>query len=383
MRIGQFSDSFLPIVDGVGRVVFHYADQLGKKGHECYVMAPMGETGYRGGYPFEIVDFLGLPVQQFRLGIPAEPHYKKRLENINLDIVHVHSPFSAGQSGLAYAKKKNIPVVGTFHSKYYDDFLQATGREVLAELGTKYVVDFYSRCDEMWAVSHASAQTLCDYGYRGEVRVMPNGTEIRPRREEDRLRAAAQFGLDGRPMLLFVGQLNRKKNIMKILEASAQMRAAHRLVLAGQGPHEEEIRTRAEALGLGERIVFTGHIGETALLDGLYQNASLFVFPSVYDNGPMVVREAAAMGVPSVVVGGSSAAEGIVHGENGFYCRDDAADLARVMDAALGDPTALRRIGDAARQTIPLDWSILLDRAVERYQTLIELHTLSTTADER
>ena len=55
MKIGQFSDSFLPIVDGVGRVVYHYAMALSRKNEECYVIAPMTDTGFRGGYPFELV----------------------------------------------------------------------------------------------------------------------------------------------------------------------------------------------------------------------------------------------------------------------------------------------------------------------------------------
>ena len=58
MKIGQFSDSFLPIVDGVGRVVYNYATALSRCGEECYVIAPMADTGYRGGYPFELVDFI-------------------------------------------------------------------------------------------------------------------------------------------------------------------------------------------------------------------------------------------------------------------------------------------------------------------------------------
>ena len=56
MRIGQFSESFLPIVDGVGRVVYSYANGLAKGSDECYVIAPQNNTGYRGGYPFELED---------------------------------------------------------------------------------------------------------------------------------------------------------------------------------------------------------------------------------------------------------------------------------------------------------------------------------------
>ena len=150
MRIVQFSDSFLPIVDGVGNVVYHYALNIGKKGHECYVVAPQTDTGYRGGFPFEIVDYVGMPLplmKSYTVGMPAlDAHCRNRLGMVQADIVHVHSPFIAGQAGLLYAQKNNLPIVGTFHSKYYDDFLQITGVELLAEVGVKHVVNFYDKC---------------------------------------------------------------------------------------------------------------------------------------------------------------------------------------------------------------------------------------------
>ena len=72
MRIAQFSDSFLPIVDGVGRVVLSYANNLADKGNECYVIAPMTNTGYRGGYKFEMVDYKAVKLtgRQYKVGVP-------------------------------------------------------------------------------------------------------------------------------------------------------------------------------------------------------------------------------------------------------------------------------------------------------------------------
>ena len=119
MRIIQFSDSFLPIVDGVGNVVYHYALNLGNKGHEVYVVAPQTDTGYRGGYPFEIVDYAPLPllrVKNYTVGMPAlDKHCQNRLGVIQADIVHVHSPFITGQAGISYAQKNGLPLVGTRH----------------------------------------------------------------------------------------------------------------------------------------------------------------------------------------------------------------------------------------------------------------------------
>jgi glycosyltransferase involved in cell wall biosynthesis len=321
---------------------------------------------------------MGVPLpimKSYTAGAPfLDPHCMKRLGMIEADIVHVHSPFVAGRAALAYVKKHRVPMVGTFHSKYYDDFLQITGVELLAEVGTKYVVDFYNRCDEVWAVSSSSADTLRSYGYQGDVRVMTNGTDVRPLPPGAAEAAEARFGLGDRPVLLFVGQMNWKKNLRRILEAAALVKEDYLLVFAGQGPHEKEIRRLSEELGLGDRCVFTGHLTDRDVLNGLFARASLFLFPSLYDNAPMVLREAAAMGTPAVTVRGSSAAEAIRDGENGFLCEDDSEDLARVIRGALSDPANLEKIGRRAAETIPIPWDLLLDRVLERYGALCEAY---------
>ena len=380
LRIGQFTDTFLPVVDGVGRVALAYADTLCHMGHQVTVVSPMYDTGYRGGYPFELVDFqaMSLPgMKQYKQGeAPMDPHYRKRMRMIPLDIVHAHSPFTSGSEALRLASLRKLPLVGTFHSKYYDDFLKATKSEKLARVGVKFVVDFYERCDEVWAVGQATADVLHEYGYEGDIQVMPNGVMIRQADADAMADAERRWGLGRDPMILFVGQMNWKKNILTVLEACAQLHAQgtrFQLVLAGQGPDLKEIEQKIHDLGLADCTHLAGHITDSRLLDGLYARASLFAFPSLYDNAPMVVREAAVMGTPSVLVRGSSAAEIIQNGENGYLCENDPADLARMMRQVLADPEAARKIGENAKETIPVPWEKILETAVGRYERLIAL----------
>ena len=379
MNVGLFSDTFLPIVDGVGRVVYNYATALSRHGENCYVIAPMADTGFRGGYPFELVDFISSELRshkQYNIGIPQlDQHYDARMRDVPLDIIHAHAPFIAGLEAQRLGRRRGIPVIGMFHSRYYDDFYQITGTEMLANIAVATIVNFYQRCDEVWTVSQSSKKTLYDYGYVGDVVVMPNGT---PDIDPSPARAAAaraRFNLPKGPILLYCGQMNWKKNILRILESCAcyaQSGNPFTLVLAGQGPDTNSIKQKAEELGLKDRTRFTGHITNEDDLYGLYENADLFVFPSLYDTSGMVVREAAAMATPSVVVRGCATAEPIVEGENGFLCEDTTESLCAIISTALIESERTKKIGINARKTINLSWDKIAADTVERYAALIE-----------
>lgn len=374
LRIGQFSDTFLPIVDGVGRVVHAYAIELSRLGHQVSVVAAMDNTGHRGNYPFELIDYISYRVPtspQYRTGTPVnDVHYRKRVAMVPLDIVHAHAPFGAGREALRLANRRNIPLIGSFHSKYYDDFYKATKSEALTRLVVANIVAFYEKCDDVWAVSEATAQVLRDYGYTGTLHVMPNGVSLRQPNPAAIKKLEEDYRLGDLPLLLFAGQINWKKNLLRVLEAAALLNRqgqAFRLMLAGMGPDMDEVQQKIRAFGLESCAIITGHIADAVVLDALYARACLFVFPSLYDNAPMVVREAAVLGTPSVLVAGSDAAEIIQDKQNGFLCRDSAEDLCKVLKGALDDPEGTRRIGLAAQASIPIPWSQIMTQVVDGY----------------
>lgn len=187
-------------------------------------------------------------------------------------------------------------------------------------------------------------------------------------------------------MVLFVGQMDWKKNILTVLEACAELKKQGKkfhLLLAGQGIDLSAIEQKLHDLDIQDLAQTLGHITDTSLLDGLYARASVFAFPSLYDAAPMVVREAAVMGTPSVMVRGSTAAEVIRDGENGYLCENDPKDLARVIRGVMEDPEAAGRVGEKARETIPVPWRRVLETAVARYERLVALGKEGKLKDKR
>jgi glycosyltransferase involved in cell wall biosynthesis len=377
MIIGEFCECYPPNVDGVGMVVRSYAEELNKTQEACYYIAPKsaGKQEPAPSEPFPVIQYASVPIpnEAYSVGMPAiDLTFQRDLKDIPFDIVHAHTPFVSALEATRIARERNIPLVATLHSKYYDDVLQKTHSEAIAKAVVWRIVSFFNRCDEVWTVNDSTAEVLRGYGYRGEIVVMPNGTDLWYPTEADALSAQERFGLGTGEVFLFVGQQNFKKNLDTVIEAAALYAKKHRdfrLVSVGQGPDSERLKEMVRSLGLDERVVFTGHITDRDVLKGLYARADLFVFPSLYDTAGLVVREAAAAGTPSLLIEGSCAAEGVTDGENGFLCRNTPEDVCACMERAL--PFA-KEVGARARETIPKPWHEIAEAVADRYEALIE-----------
>lgn len=378
MVIGEFSESYPPHIDGVGMVVRSYCEELSRAGETCYYIAPKNAgRKYKNAAPetFPVIKYASLPIpnEAYSVGLPAlDLSFQLDLNQIPFDIVHAHTPFVSAIEATRIVRERHIPLVATLHSKYYDDILAKTHSEVIANAVVQRVVQFFNRCDEVWTVNEATAEVLRGYGYKREIVIMPNGTNLWYPTYEDARKAEMRFNLGRGNVFLFVGQQNFKKNTDSILKAAALYKktgADFRIVFAGQGPDAERMQAMAQEFGLSANAVFTGHIADREILKGLYARADLFVFPSLYDNAPMVVREAAAAGTPSILIRNSCAADGVIDGENGFLCENTPEDIAACMERAL---KTAKTVGARARDTIPIPWSGIAKQVIDRYTALIE-----------
>lgn len=375
MIIGQFCETYPPQLDGVGRVMLAYCQTLSGLGHRCFYVAPYDKARTAPkGYEALLYPGVGIPGEPYRVGIPSLSRtYARTARNEAFDLVHAHTPFFAGRAARRIARRRGIPLVATFHSKYYDDFYRATHCKPLSRLGVKFVVSFFNSCDEVWAVNDKTADVLRSYGFRGEIITMPNGTDPQCVSDEVYNEALLRFPIkENVPTLLFVGQIDFKKNTRAIVEACALLKAQgqdYQLIMVGAGQDLERLQALCRERGIEDRVIFTGFQSEHEVVLSLYRRADLLVFPSVYDNAPMVVREAAAMGTPALLVRNSCSAEGVTHNENGFLCENTVESIA----AGIRDALPLSKsVGERAKQTIPIPWNVLIQQVLLRYQRLID-----------
>lgn len=385
MIIGQFNDSFKPIMDGVGLCVENYTRWIDAKYGSAYAVVPRVPK-YRDDDSFGVVRYPSLPIpvmKPYRLGIPwASPRIGYFLARTRFDLVHSHSPFVGGRLAERTAIRHDIPHVSTFHTKYRDDIHRFVRSERLAEILVNRIVRFYTGCSAVWTPSEATKATLHEYGYEGEITVAPNGSDLRrPTQAEYRKYREAGDDLIGVAenvfVFLFVGQHRWEKNVELIIRGVGKLNereslpAPIALVFVGEGHASKDMKEMAEDVGISGITRFLGKIVDREIMKSLYARADLFVFPSIYDNAPLVMREAAAYGVPTMVAEGSSSAEVVTDGKNGFVVCNDPEAMAESLAKLLGNRDLVTRAGKNASKTIYRGWEEIVDWVAGEYERII------------
>lgn len=353
MKIGLFTDTFTPQINGVVTVVRMMAREFAALGHEPIVFAPSypdqpEEPGVR------VYRFASRKVNfhpESRLTWP----YRRRIPEVlaELDVVHSHTPFSMGLLALWTAKRYGLPHVHTYHT-YFSEYRHYIPRPFRP---TKRAAErisraFCDRCDLVLAPSEEMKTALESYGVRTAVEAMPFGIDLeafaRPPRQD--VRDALGIPAEA-PLLLTAGRLGPEKNFGFLLEATARVLAQQPqavLVVAGDGPLRNALEAQAAALGLAERVRFTGYLERECLIDA-YRQADVFVFASKTETQGIVLLEAQAAGTPVVAVGAMGVLDVVDDGHSGTLVDENPEAFANATLALLEDPALHQRFSQGAR----------------------------------
>lgn len=393
IRSAQFNDTYFPIVDGVVLTVHSYAELMNKTGYSC-VVTPRPRLSYDDSdksYEVYRTSSMKLSVAEYALPTPKlDSKVRSFLRNRKLDVLHAHSPFMEGTFAASYAKRLGVPSVATFHSKYYDDVINITGSKALAKIVTARIVRFYKSVDSVWACSAGTADTLRSYGYRGNIVVMDNGTTYEMPSDPDALRAkaAAAFKIPtDKHIILFVGHQIWHKNLKLVLDTFKLLDHHcddYRLFIVGNGYDADAIRKYADEQNFRDgRVNFVGKIADRDVLQGLYLSSDLLFFPSVYDNSPLVVREAASMGVPSLLTKGSNAAEAVEHNVSGFTAEENKVAMFREILHIFNTEGLLEKVSAGAKQKVAKTWKEIVPQVQEKYAEIIEEYRFKHRGDSK
>jgi 1,2-diacylglycerol 3-alpha-glucosyltransferase len=368
LRIAFVADTLTGWIGGGVVAGRHFVERL-RREHEVVVIGADVEGPGSVQLPGFRVPVRAMHDMAFTMARPDRARIRAVLAGV--DVVHLHFPFWLSFAVLAEARAAGIPVVGAFHVQP-ENLLRNIGirSPALSRLGYRLWVDhLYGRVDAVICPSPFAERRLREHGLAAPTYVVSNG--VSPDLQRRAGRPGAPLAHD-RLLVLAVGRLASEKRIDVIIDAIARSRhkGRIRLVVAGAGPLEAQLRKRAARLPNGAEIGFAPR----AHLEDLFSSADLFVHASEVELEGIAVLEAMSMGLPVLVADSAeSAAAGFALDDRFLFRSGDVGSLTAKLDALFDHPGALEeartRYAEAARG---YDFGRSVDRLTDIYRSLVE-----------
>ncbi len=404
MRIGLFTDTYRPSINGIVFVVESLKRELENLGHEVYVFCPAKSMS-----PSKQAELLNEDADSRIIRFPSikgaffddydtsvffPPAVQRRIKELELDMVHVFTPSQIGLVGVKAAKKNDIPLVIQHCTDIYEfvDHYPAVLPGALALAGivfpmsvrlrghdlleiaklykpragvTKWNKDIiesvitilYSKADAVIALCRKSCKQLKSWQYDDylyELVLMPNGVNALPRPTKTEVRAfREQWNLaEDDEIFGFVGRLGEEKNLPLLIKSFerhiAKKRPKAKLLFVGDFEYRKTLEEMAAATKYADRIIFTGAMPREKL--GLaYSVLDVFAFPSLKDTQGWVLHEAAHAGLPIVLVD-KELSEVVQDGVNGFIANDNPTSFGQAIITLLEDADKRQEFGAISKK---------------------------------
>jgi glycosyltransferase involved in cell wall biosynthesis len=354
MRIGLFSDAYLPEISGVTTTVHWLKEDLEQLGHEVYVYVP----AYKGATDDDerIFRFRAGKFAFHKASRVALPYSREAMRSLkDLDILHSHTPFSMGLVAVGAATRYHIPHVNTYHTHLMQDrrYLPRPLRPPEKETG-KIIAAFCNRCTAITAPSTPIKEELLSYGVYRPIHVFPFGVKLSLFQQEPVWDPRQELWIpETAPLFLYSGRLAMEKNLPFLLRAFGRIHDEDEraiFVLAGDGPIREELKEQVKASGLSGAVRFSGFLDHPRLID-LYKAADLFLFASKTETQGLVLVESMAAGTPVVAIGELGVLDVVRDGVNGFFAPEDEEGFARIALDLVNNEALYARLKTGSLET--------------------------------
>ena len=403
MRIGLFTDTYRPSINGVVFVVESLKRNLEAQGHEVFIFCParsirpsqQAEAMDEDEHTIRFPSIKGAFYDDYDTSLFFPPLVLSRIKDLDLDVIHIFDPGQVGMMGVYAAFKTDTPLIAQHSTdlrqyvEHYRDGLLLPGllalisllpfvikidgkdiREIMSMYRPRHgrvewniaivehaVTLVYSKCDAVIALSRKSKTQLeswqKDENYRYDITLMPNGVDrIAPPTDAQLKKFRDEWNIDEKDEVFgFVGRLGAEKNLdmlIPALEMVADKRPKARLLFIGDFDHKAVLEEAAANSRYPDRITFTGAI-QRENLGAAYATMDVFTFPSMTDTQGWAVHEAALAGLPIVLVD-HTLSEVLEPGVNGVYAENSAESIAEAVIDLFSHPKKRQEYGEASQR---------------------------------
>lgn len=356
MKIGFFTDSYLPMRNGVVTSVEDCAKALEARGHEVYIIAP-DHPRYKNNkanvYPLPSVKLFA---PEYRMALPIPEKVLLNILQIDFDIIHGHAGGSVSLLGREIARYRNIPYVFTYHT-FWNKYTHYIFEGKIVRPKTMEIASrlFGNICDFIIAPTQRVKKDLLFYGVTRPIHVLPSGIILEKYRDVPKGFLRKKLNIDEKKkILLYVGRLGKEKSLSFLIES---FKIIHRqdpqtvFVLVGTGTERKGLKDLVAELQLEESVYFMGSVSH-ANIQKTYADASIFLFASQTETQGLVILEALASGIPVVTIKDEAFTNVMQDGKNGYMVKNDPAEFAKKVVTLLKDEALRNQLSEGALQSV-------------------------------
>ena len=366
MRIGLFTDSYPPYINGVSTSVETLKLALEKQGHTVYVVTVgMDATTYKYDKENHILTVPGIPlgIYDYRAASIYPVKVVNKIKSWNLDIIHSHTELCMGIFARLFAKQFGIPLVHTYHTMYKDYTYYVSRNHKYFDLGCKKAVEYLSKfyCDNTanaFIVPTIKTYRMFreEYHYDKDIYIVPTGidasrfyTENVDKNKSDELRKKLGYKKND-TVVVFVGRMAQEKNIEFLLRVMEKLKKNKniKLLLIGDGPDKDKY----EEIAKSNKLNNTKFIGRIAWdeMPEYYHIANLAITASLTETQGLTVVEAMASSLPAICIEDEAFHTMVVDGLNGRFFNDEDS-CCKVLQELSKDKKQLKILSTQAKVT--------------------------------
>jgi glycosyltransferase involved in cell wall biosynthesis len=369
MKICMLISTPFPPEEGIGYHVFNLSKCLMERGHIVTIITRGSlktEDGFFEG--IRVIKAPFIPLYPFHIYIHGF-FINNLLKSLgdNFDVIHVHTP-------LCPIPKTNSPIISTIHTSIIEDarYIETIDlKSILTKLLTKTVSGSLVRkliefSEIKTTVSSSVVSELELYYGKKNVIIVGNGVD------ESTFSPAKEPKTED--YILYVGRLSYRKGLIDLLDAAKIISKKYtiKFFLIGKGELKNKLEKIIKKENLENNVYLLGHVEQKELIN-FYRNATLFVMPSNYESGPLVLLEAMSCGVPVISTAVGIAPE-VIDDSNGILIETRSPEkLASAISLLLGNKELREFKGKNARRTIEdtYTWDRVTDRVEQIYKTVV------------
>jgi phosphatidylinositol alpha 1,6-mannosyltransferase len=383
LRIALFSGNYNYVRDGANQALNRLVEYLLRTGANVRVYSPTTDTpAFEPAGDLISIPSFAIPFRpEYRIAYRLSDDVRRDLAEFNPNIVHVSSPDLGAQNAVKWARRHNLPVLASVHTRF-ETYMQYYGVGFAEPLMIAMLRWFYKKCDALVAPSESFADLLRSQGMNNDIGIWSRGIDrsiFNPDMRDMEWRRSHGFA-DDDLVIVFLGRLVMEKGLDVYCNVITELKnrgVPHKILIIGKGPARDQFAEKmADA-------VFTGFLAGKDLSRAI-ASGDVLLNPSVTEAFGNVTSEAMACKLPIVAAIATGNSDLVTHGKSGYLVPGDAiTQYADHLQGYYDNPAERVAHGEAAyKESLKYEWDAINQAVADTYIRLISAHkaTLAKTA---